>query len=251
MDKAILDAITADLHLLARGHRILEMQGHGDITLGHLSLRDPAGRGLWLKKPRRGLDEIMGPEDFVLIDFSGKELENGGARHSEWPIHAEILLARPEVQVVGHTHPYYCILFSATSQELKPLSHEGSNYAGNLPRFEENSGLINTRELGQALAGALGSAPVVLIKNHGVTFVGRSIKEAIIHGVFIERACRAQLELCASGLPWTPPAMDKRYNRSFDPAGQGKSAYIDNFFDYFDRSLTRRERVWQALADRA
>ena len=34
-----------------------------------------------------------------------------------------------------------------------------------------------------------------------------AIKEAIIHGVFIERACRAQLELCASGLPWTPPAM--------------------------------------------
>src|SRR5688572_21791484 len=140
--------LAAELALLARGHRILEMQGHGDITLGHLSLRDPQGRGLWLKKPKRGLDEVMGPDDFVLIDFAGRQLENTGQCHSEWPIHAEIMKARPDVQVVGHTHPYYCILFSATNEPLEALSHEGSNYAGRLPRFEETSGLINTPELG-------------------------------------------------------------------------------------------------------
>ena len=43
--------------------RILAMEGHNDITLGHMSLRDPQGRGLWLKKSKRGLDEIAGPDD--------------------------------------------------------------------------------------------------------------------------------------------------------------------------------------------
>lgn len=243
MGNATTDELAAELTLLARGHRILEMQGHGDITLGHLSLRDPDGRGLWLKKSRRGLDEVTGPEDFVLIDFAGRQLENTGLCHSEWPIHAEIMKARPEVRVVGHTHPYYCILFSATGEALQALSHEGSNYAGNLPRFEETSGLINTPELGRALASALGSAPVVLLKNHGVTYVGRSVKEAIIHGIFIEHACRAQMELNATGFKWTPPAADKAYNRSFDPAGKGNSAYIDTFFDYFNRRLSRRESL--------
>lgn len=40
---------------LARACRILEMEGHGDMTLGHVSLRDPEGRGFWLKRNRIGL----------------------------------------------------------------------------------------------------------------------------------------------------------------------------------------------------
>ena len=40
---------------LARACRILEMEGHGDMTLGHLSLRDPGQRGCWLKRNRIGL----------------------------------------------------------------------------------------------------------------------------------------------------------------------------------------------------
>jgi len=39
-------AAEANLHAalveLARACRVLEMEGHGDMTLGHLSLRDPA-----------------------------------------------------------------------------------------------------------------------------------------------------------------------------------------------------------------
>ena len=42
--------LNAQLDKLARACRILEMEGHGDMTLGHLSLRDPLGRGYWLKR---------------------------------------------------------------------------------------------------------------------------------------------------------------------------------------------------------
>ena len=55
------------LNRLARGCRILEMEGHGDMTLGHLSLRDPEGRGFWLKRNARGLGEILSYRDFVLV----------------------------------------------------------------------------------------------------------------------------------------------------------------------------------------
>jgi L-fuculose-phosphate aldolase len=59
---------------LAYGCRILHMEGHADMTLGHLSLRDPDGRGVWLKRSGIGLGEVRDPDDFVLIDFSGQRL---------------------------------------------------------------------------------------------------------------------------------------------------------------------------------
>ena len=74
---------------LARAHRILNLEGHNDMSLGHLSLRDPSGRGLWLKRGNIGLEEVISEGDFILIGFDGEVLEGDGIRHLEWPIHAE------------------------------------------------------------------------------------------------------------------------------------------------------------------
>ena len=225
---------------LAIGHRILAMEGHNDITLGHMSLRDPEGRGLWLKKARRGLEEIFDADDYGLIDFDGNLLESDGPLHSEWPIHTEIMKARPDVTVVGHTHAYYSVLFSAAEQELAALNHEGANLIGNLARFRETAGLINTVELGRALAQSLGRMSVVLMKNHGITFVGASVEEATLYGLFIERACRAQIEIAATGWAWSTPD-GAGYDRKMTGSGQGAGYHV-TFFDYFARKLERLER---------
>ena len=237
---AVDPQLTEALQRLAIGHRILAMEGHNDITLGHLSLRDPQGRGLWLKKAKRGLDEIFGADDFVLIDFDGKLIQSDGPLHSEWPIHAEIMKARPDVNVVGHTHAYYSVLFSAAEQELAALNHEGANLIGNLARFRETAGLINTVPLGRALAQSLGSMSVVLMKNHGITFVGAGVEEATLYGMFIERACKAQIEIAATGWAWTTPD-DAGYDRKMGSSGQSAN-YHATFFDYFARRLERFER---------
>ena len=50
--------LTEALERLAKACRILEKEGHGDMSLGHVSLRDPDGRGFWLKRNRAGLGEI-------------------------------------------------------------------------------------------------------------------------------------------------------------------------------------------------
>ena len=102
------------LERLAQACRILEMEGHGDMTLGHVSLRDPGGRGFWLKRNRIGLGEVLGPQDFILVSFEGDKLEGEGGRHSEWPIHSQILRRRPEVQVVAHTHAFHASVLSAS-----------------------------------------------------------------------------------------------------------------------------------------
>jgi L-fuculose-phosphate aldolase len=195
--------------------------------------------GRWLKA-RRGLDEVFDAEDYVLIDFDGNLLEGDGPCHSEWPIHTEIMKARPDVTVVGHTHAYYAVLFSAAEQELKALNHEGANLLGNLARFRDTAGLINTVELGRKLTQSLAGLSVVLMKGHGITFVGPTIEEATLYGVFIERACKAQLEIAATGWNWTTPD-GGGYDRRMGGTGQGPS-YQVIFFDYFARKLERAER---------
>ena len=235
-----LDAgLKQTLERLSVAQRILAMEGHNDLTLGHMSVRDPQGRGLWLKKNRRGLDEIFGSDDYLLIDFDGTEIEQQGNRHSEWPIHAEIMKARPDVMAVGHTHARYAVLFSAAEEELCAFNHEGANLLGNHARYRETAGLINTVALGRSLASCLGATAVALMKNHGITFVGRSVEEATMYGIFMERACRSQIEMAATGWKYETPS-EAGYDRTMS-GGVAGTNYSAQFFDYFARTLARAE----------
>ena len=115
---------------------MLAAEGHNDMSLGHLSLRDPGGRGFWLKRGNIGLEEVIGPGDFILLDFDGQVLDGTGLRHLEWPIHAEILRARPDVNVVAHTHPFHATVLSATTEQIRPYTNEGVWFAdGALSHF--------------------------------------------------------------------------------------------------------------------
>jgi ribulose-5-phosphate 4-epimerase/fuculose-1-phosphate aldolase len=232
------DSIANVLHTLARAHRILEMEGHGDMSMGHLSYRDPFGRGLWLKKGNLGLEEV-GAADYILIDFDGNVLEGQGLRHLEWPLHAEIMRARPDVTVVGHSHPFHSTVFGATTAELKPINNHGVWFAEHgVARFADTSHIITTPELGRALARALGPCDAVLQANHGASFVGRNVKEATLAGVFLEKAAQFQLALAASGLPYeVPDAAEtvEKYNRIYPERAK------NNFWMYFNRKLDRLE----------
>ena len=193
------NALDEILGRLAKACRILEMEGHGDMSLGHLSWRDPDGRGFWMKRNRIGLGEVLGPSDFVLVDFDGHKLEGEGGRHSEWPIHSEILRARPDVAAVAHTHPFHASVLSASVEPLQPFTLD-ADYFIDLPRHSDDVALIKTKEEGSALARTLGTGFAVLMANHGVSFCGTSIEHATCIGVFLEKAARAQLVGRASGL---------------------------------------------------
>ena len=137
----------------SRGH--LENGGHGDKELGHLSLRDPRGRGFWMKRSGISLAELQGPQDFILLDFEGKKKVGKGTRHAEWPIHGEVLLARSDVNVVGHTHPYNAGVISTTEEPVEALTKAGAFFSSGLPRYRKTSNLIIQKNMGAGLASAL------------------------------------------------------------------------------------------------
>jgi ribulose-5-phosphate 4-epimerase/fuculose-1-phosphate aldolase len=228
------NALYADLDKLAQACRMLEMEGHGDMTLGHLSLRDPHRRGFWMKRNAIGLGEVAGPDDFVLVTFEGEQIAGSGRCHSEWPIHSQILLSRAEINVVAHTHPYHTCVFSATDGDLKPVTLEASYFPDPVPMFHGTGALIKTVELGQQLATTLGPALAVLMKNHGVTFCGASIEAATCIGIWLERACRAQLDVTASGMSWSSPDAEAERVRN----GQiWSDVHVEHSWGYYSRKL--------------
>ena len=162
--------------LAVQASRALAAGGQGDMVWGHASIRDPGGRGVWMKSAGWGLEEIDVGK-IVLVSPDGAVLgsgvaESGGPRHIEYPIHTEIMAARPDVGSVVHTHSPAANEFAALEVPLRPLDHAGSLFCyPDIPRFTLTGGLIKTQELGAALAGALGSA----------------------------RACRTQLTAMAAG----------------------------------------------------
>ena len=228
--------LTAALTDLARACRILEMEGHGDMTLGHLSLRDPAGRGFWMKRNRIGLGEVLGPDDFVLVDWDGEKIAGSGGRHSEWPIHSEILRVRADVQVVAHTHPFHACVFSASLDPLAPSTLDADYFVA-VPRHEDEVALITTKDEGAALARALGLHVAVFMASHGVTFCGTSVMHATCVGVFLEKACKAQLAGLGAGFcPGLPNAATrvKRHGQIMTPT------HWEHSWNYFCRKLAAR-----------
>ena len=188
--------------LAVRASRALAAAGQADMVWGHASVRDPDGRGAWMKSAGWGLEEIdagkvilVGPEGEVAEGSTGS-----GPRHIEYPIHTEIMAARSDVGSVVHTHSPAANEFAALDVPLRPLDHAGSLFCyPDIPRFTLTGGLIKTRSLGAALAQALGGARACLMPQHGLVAVGQDAPTAVMTAVLLDRACRTQLTAMAAG----------------------------------------------------
>jgi L-fuculose-phosphate aldolase len=184
---------------VATGCRILAANGHDDLVWGHASARDPQDRGVWLKANALGLDEIQA-ENVMLVDRDGQVLDGDGGRHAEYPIHTEIMAARPDVGGVVHTHPDHCVALAAAGGTLLPLSHAATMFVPpEVPRFTKTGDLITTPELGRDVAEALGDQCALLLVNHGIVTVGPDVETAVVRAVILERACKTQLLVRAHG----------------------------------------------------
>lgn len=190
---------------LAYACRILAANGQNDTIYGHVSYRQAGAEYYWMKPAAMGLDEVM-PDTVIRLDLDGSVLEGDLPRHVEYPIHAEIFRARPEVTCVVHTHPLSSIAFAAAQQPLRAVSHEGTQFTPpDVPRFTQTSDLIVTRELGAAVAAVLGSSLACYLRNHGIVVAATTIEETIVAAINLERASQVQLLASASGEPfqWT------------------------------------------------
>lgn len=205
--------------LVATACRVLAATGHGDLIWGHASARDEAGRGVWLKAASWGLEEVS--RDRVhLIDREGSILAGDGQRHSEYPIHTEIMAARSDVGGVVHVHSPHAVALSASGEPLRPVGHTANFFAPHgVGRFTDTADLILTPELGKAVAAQLGPCYGLFLVNHGIVTVGADVRTATVAAVLLEMACRQQLLTHGfGGWPsWSDPAESASKRRNIYP----------------------------------
>ena len=176
--------------------RILAMHGLAEGITGHVSARVPGAEGEMFIRCR-GDDEYgvlyTGPEAVrrVTFDGEGAGLDAAHEKPLELPIHGELLRARPDMNAVVHGHPKSVLLCGMAGIELKPVygAFDPSGLAlalEGVPVFPR-SVLIRTQELGRALVDAMGSKNVCILRGHGIAVVGRSVEEATLRALRLER----------------------------------------------------------------
>jgi L-ribulose-5-phosphate 4-epimerase len=186
---------------VALGCRILGANGHDDYVWGHVSARDPQGRGAWMKASTFGFDEIAA-EHVILVGFDGEVLAGDHPRHIEWPIHLTILKARPDLGSVVHTHPPHSIALAASGHPLRAISHAGTMFVPpGVPRFTQTAELIVTPELGNQVAKALAHLHALFLVNHGIVTAGKDVPDAVIRAILLEKAAHQQMLTHAFGGP--------------------------------------------------
>ena len=95
---------------LVQSCHVLSMEGHNDITLGHVKCTILGSEYVLMKASGKGLWEVTA-DDVIVIDLDGKVIEGHKKCHIEYPIHTEILRLRDDLNCVIHTHPFSALFF--------------------------------------------------------------------------------------------------------------------------------------------
>ena len=191
---------------LGAAYRIFDHLGWCELIYGHISMRVPGPEHHFLINPY-GLryDEITA-SGLVKIDLDGNLVEPSeySFNPAGFVIHSAIHEHREDAHCIMHTHTRAGMAVAALECGLLPVSMNGMSFHGNLAYhdFEGSTLLLEERE---KLAGDLGSADALILRNHGLLSVGRTIAEAFLYLYRLESACRVQLDAMACGRLQYPP----------------------------------------------
>ena len=187
-------------------NRILADQHVIEDGFGHLSFRSPTDPKHFYMARARGAGMIVA-DDVMEFDLEGKPIDEQGRRmFGERFIHSEIYKARPDVQAVVHSHASSVVPFGIAGKPLRPVAHMAGFLLHEVPVFEirdaggnETNMLVASSMLGAALAKVLGQESVVLMRGHGMTVVGTSMKQAVFRAIYTDVNARIQTEAMKMG----------------------------------------------------
>jgi L-fuculose-phosphate aldolase len=214
--------------------RVIALEGYVDLTLGHVSAREPGTRTIWIKRKGPALDEVEA-DDVIPLDLDDSGALVSPDYHLETYIHTEVYRARPDVGAVIHGHPLYATALGSTDAQLRMLSHDAVLFADGLGQFDERAGLVTDARRGARVAAALGGRRAVLLRNHGVVIAGEDVRWAVLTALVLERAIRVQA--IAGGLGQLRPMSDMEA-RQLLPL-KYRSAFLDEYWAAWRRRVER------------
>jgi ribulose-5-phosphate 4-epimerase/fuculose-1-phosphate aldolase len=206
MSDTASEAISLATRELVDANHILFDQGVVD-GFGHVSMRHPVRPNRFLLA-RSMAPALVTETDVLEFGPDGAPTEAGGpAVYLERFIHSEIYRTRPDVVSVVHSHSPAVVPFSVVSgTKLRPICHMCGFLGAATPVFEirDVAGpgsdlLIRDSRLGAALAQSLGQSAAVLMRGHGSTVVGGTLRQAVFRAVYTEMGARLQSEAMRLG----------------------------------------------------
>lgn len=230
---------------LAAAHRLANMHGLSEGIFNHLTCAVPGKSDRYLQIPFGLHWSEITARCFLEVSYEGQVLSGEGeAERSGFCIHAPIHKLIPEAVCVMHTHmPFASALARLEDPTIKPIGQTECILMKDVVYDMHYSGPAFDPVEGERLAGILGKKRVMIMANHGVLTVGRSVAEAYDRLYYLERVAQVQIYAMWTGqkLHHLPePIIEKTMNLTGGPMYGGKPSW-EHHFAALKRMLDRRE----------
>lgn len=179
---------------LAACYRLTAIYGMTEMIANHISCRVPGSDNHFLINPYGMLYEEIDASSLIKVDVEGNTLFNAsdyGVNLAGFVIHSAIHMAKHDMDCVAHTHTPAGMAVSAMECGLLPLAQTSMRFLHiGYHDFEGIADDVGERE---RLVRDLGDHEAMILRNHGLLVVGRTVPAAFSALFRLERACQVQI----------------------------------------------------------
>ncbi len=206
---------------LAACYRLMDKYGMTDMIYNHITARIPGTEDLLINLYGLLYKEITA-SSLVRITVEGEIVRKPdtdyGINVSGYVIHGCIHTARPDVAAVIHTHSRAGMAVSSMSCGLLPMTQTASRFNNHLAYHDFEGPAVDLAER-ELLVRDLGDHNAMILRNHGLLTCGATVAEAFNLMLWLETACKAQVDTLAMGREIIVPdeVVLNRTARLYDP----------------------------------
>jgi len=184
---------------LAAAYRLVALYGWDDLIFTHISARVPGAGHHFLLNPYGMMFDEVTASSLVKIDLDGKKVMESDyfINPAGFTIHSAVHAARADALCVVHLHTDYGIAVSAQKEGLLPISQQAMFPLASLA-YHEYEGLALNEDEKPRLVSDLGNKSYLILRNHGLLTIGKTVADAFLSMYILESACRIQI-LAQSG----------------------------------------------------
>src|SRR5262249_38684165 len=186
---------------LAACYRLVEHYGMSDMMANHISDAVPGEKNAFLINAYGMMYEEITASSLIKIDVDGNILDKPdfgaldyGINRAGYVIHGAIHRARHDVACVIHTHTWAGMALSALECGVLPISQTSMRFL----RIGYQGVVLEKKEEASLLRD-LGDSEALILRNHGLLTVGKTIGEAFNWMHRLELTARSQLAAMATG----------------------------------------------------
>ena len=190
---------------LAAAFRVGTHLGWNFGNRNHMTLRVPDEPGNFLMNAANwGWHEITA-SNLLKIDRDGNILTDTDMTPGPAGLnfHSALLRSNPKLASTMHIHPKDGVVVSAMEEGLMFFDQGGCSVYGQVA-YHDFQGLADEKDEAPVICEELGDKFTMIMRNHGLLSVGRTIAEAFIYMAGLVSACETQVRLMSTGAKLKP-----------------------------------------------